>query len=164
MNNVQVIGRLTKDPELKEVGGSKVCNFTVAVNDGYFNRDNKWVDQPTAFIDVQSWDTGAIGISEKFRKGDLIFIDQAKIRQENWLDKETGAKRSKLSLRVFHYQAVLVAPKDAANDSGDDSQPQQEEPNGGTAPPTKPATKKQSRGKKAATQPAPEEAADDIPF
>ena len=66
MNNVNLIGRLTKDIELRRTnGGKSVCSFCIAVDGG---KDISY------FIDCVAWDTRAENIAKFFHKGDQIGI------------------------------------------------------------------------------------------
>ena len=68
MNNVSLIGRLTKDPEVRLAGeDTKVCNFTLAVNRPY-------KDAPTDFIQCQAWKQQADFIGTYLKKGQLIAV------------------------------------------------------------------------------------------
>lgn len=88
MNRVCLVGRLTRDPELRSTAnGTAVCNFTLAV-DRRFKSDN----QPTAdFINVIAWSGTANFVGEWFRKGMRVYVD-GRIQTRNWEDKE-GKKR-----------------------------------------------------------------------
>jgi len=66
MNNVNLIGRLTKDIELRQTeSGKSVCSFCIAV-DG--------AKETTYFIDCVAWEARAINIAKYFHKGDKIGI------------------------------------------------------------------------------------------
>lgn len=72
MNNVVLIGRLTKDLEIKEVGeNGKVLNFSVAVQRPYKNKDDEY---ETDFINCVAWNGIAENMSEYVKKGDLIAV------------------------------------------------------------------------------------------
>ena len=92
MNNVQLIGNLTRDPELKQAGESSVCTFTIAVGQ----------KQYVQFINCKSWKGTAENIAQFFKKGDKIAID-GQLTVENW-EKE-GQKQSKMivTARAFHF-------------------------------------------------------------
>lgn len=70
MNNVNLIGRFAKDPELRySQSGTAICNFTLAVRNP-FNKDND-VD----FIQCVAWQSGAEMIADKHVKGNMIGVD-----------------------------------------------------------------------------------------
>lgn len=96
-NKVILLGNLVADPEIKTLpSGTRVANFTIAVNDRYRGRDGEMVEH-TAFVDV-SFFGGVVEVCEKYLgKGRSVLVD-GKLRQDKWDDKETGAKRSKLTV------------------------------------------------------------------
>lgn len=71
MNNVILIGRLTKDVEIKEVGENKVANFTLAVQRTYKNADGEY---EADFINCVAWNGVADNMSEFLKKGDLVGV------------------------------------------------------------------------------------------
>ena len=72
INRVVLVGRLTKEPELRTTpSGSKVCNYTMAVN-----RNRKVDGQPDAdFINCTSWNKTAEIINQYLSKGSLIAVE-----------------------------------------------------------------------------------------
>ena len=100
MNKAILIGRLTKDPEIRYTAGNNtaVCQFTVAV-DRRFKSEN----QPTAdFIPIVAWRQTAEFVSKYFTKGSRIAI-VGQIQTRSWDDAEgkkhyvTGSLPTKLS-------------------------------------------------------------------
>lgn len=71
MNNVILIGRLTNDLEIKEVGDSKVINFTLAVQRTYKNADGEY---EADFISCVAWNGIADNMKEYLHKGDLVAV------------------------------------------------------------------------------------------
>lgn len=85
MNNVTLIGRITKDPELKYTTGNNtaVCQFNIAVD-----RRFKSEGQPTAdFIPVVAWKQTAEFVSKYFNKGSRIAII-GQLQTRSWDDTE----------------------------------------------------------------------------
>ena len=80
MNNVILIGRLTNDLELKEVGEAKVISFSLAVPRSYKNKDGE-VD--TDFINCRLWDGIAKNAEEFCKKGDLLGV-KGRIETRNY--------------------------------------------------------------------------------
>lgn len=98
MNNVTLIGRLTKDPEIRytATNNTAVCQFTVAV-DRRFKSEN----QPTAdFIPIVAWRQTAEFVSKYFTKGSRIAL-VGQIQTRSWDDTE-GKK---------HYVTEVIADK-----------------------------------------------------
>lgn len=72
MNNVSLVGRLTKDPELRYTqAGKAVLNFMLAVNRTFTNQQG---ERQADFISCQAWDKKAENIANYQRKGSLIGI------------------------------------------------------------------------------------------
>jgi single-strand DNA-binding protein len=97
MNQCHFLGRLVADPVLKHVGSDKrVVKFRIAVDRKY--KRGKETAKETAFLDMEAWDTGADLIAKHFVKGDPIIV-HCSVKQEEWEDKNSGQKRSKLLFR-----------------------------------------------------------------
>jgi len=94
-----ITGNLTRDPELKCLdSGKPVVRFTVAVSEKY--RDRNGVDQEqTSFFDCDAMGDIANNIANSLRKGDRVVVT-GNFKQRSWEDKETGAKRSVIELKV----------------------------------------------------------------
>ena len=72
MNKVQLVGRLTKDPELRTTGnGVSVCSFTIAVNRRFRNADGEY---EADFINCVAWRQSAELLTKFFTKGRMIGI------------------------------------------------------------------------------------------
>lgn len=75
LNNVSLVGRLTKDPEVKVIGaGTAVCNFTLAVNRNYKDESG---ETQADFIQCQAWKKTAEFIGSYVKKGNLVSITGA---------------------------------------------------------------------------------------
>lgn len=98
MNVCHFMGRLTKDPEPKDVG---VTEFSVAVNESYKNKegDRKEV---TTFVDCEAWNGIGKIIAQYFKKGRQIIVHGA-LRQHVY-DNNEGKKVYRTILRVTDFQ------------------------------------------------------------
>jgi len=94
------IGRLVRDPELKSVGDTHVCSFTLAMDRHYGKGENK--QKETNFFDCVAWDIGAETIAKYCKKGHQLAVETTAV-QDKWADKETGQKRSKIQFRVTNF-------------------------------------------------------------
>ena len=122
MNKVILIGRLTKDPEIRYTqNNTPVCSFTLAV-DRRFSKDKQ-----ADFISCQAWQKTAEFISKYFQKGSMIAV-VGRIQTRTWEDNE-GKKR--YITEVIVDEAYFTGSKsktetDKATDSpdyGDDDLP-----------------------------------------
>ena len=99
LNQVSLVGRLTRDPEGKDVGNGRVVEFSLAVNGS---------KETVAFFDVSAWDkTGAI-IEEYARKGKQVAVT-GRLVQDRW-EAADGQKRSKVTINANSVQ--LLGSKD----------------------------------------------------
>ena len=91
MNNVVLVGRLTRDPELKYIPGSgtAVTNFAIAVDREFSGKDGK---KETDFIDIQVWGKSAENCANYIGKGSLVAI-QGAIRVDSYQDQEGNNRK-----------------------------------------------------------------------
>ena len=93
LNHITIMGRLTRDPELRRTAGSgvAVASFTVAVDRDYSGRDGG--DKKTDFIDCVAWRQTGEFISKYFAKGRMIVVD-GRLEMREWTDKEGNKHRT----------------------------------------------------------------------
>ena len=90
INNVVIMGRLTKDAEERKTStGKSVCSFCVAVEDR-FDREK------THFIDVIAWNKTCEFVCKYFNKGSMIAV-QGRLATRNWEDKN-GTKHKAVEI------------------------------------------------------------------
>jgi single-strand DNA-binding protein len=114
MNVCHFLGRLTKDTDLRNINGSSVVNFDIAISRKYKTRDNKKAEE-VCFLPCEAWGSGADTIAQYFKKGDPIIV-HGSMKQENW--ESDGQKRSRLVLRVTNFEFI---PGTKNNSSGGDT-------------------------------------------
>lgn len=89
VNQVILLGRMTRDIEIRETpSGKAVGNFSLAVN-----RGKEEVD----FIEMTAWEKTAEIMAQYTQKGSQLVV-VGSLRQETWEDKDSGKKRSKLTV------------------------------------------------------------------
>lgn len=108
LNKVMLIGRLTRDPEVRMfANGGKVAKFGFAVNNRRKNsQTGQWEDE-AVFLDVEAFNRGEFGkqadlVEQYLRKGRQIFID-GHLQLDQWTSQD-GQKRSKLKIVVDNIQ------------------------------------------------------------
>lgn len=103
MNSVILVGRLTKDPEVKYVGEKNilVTNFTLAV-DRKSKKESK--GQKTDFIRIEAWKEAADICANKIKKGNLVSI-KGELRIDEYLDKEENRR---YSTKITTYNVTLL--------------------------------------------------------
>lgn len=109
LNEVRLIGRLTRDPEIRQIpSGQNVTNFSLATSRKY--KDNSgMLREETAFVDITCWARLAEVVYNNLRKGRQVFVG-GRLRFESWDDRDTGKKRSKLTVVADNVQ--FLDPKD----------------------------------------------------
>lgn len=117
LNSIVLMGRITKDIELKKVGSDiSVCKFSIAVDRKF--KDKLSGEKITDFIDIQAWRGTADFISKFFKRGDMIAIEGT-LNQNNWTDN-TGNKR--YSYIVVAEQAHFCGGKKDSEQSAPEQQ------------------------------------------
>lgn len=102
MNRVVLIGRLTKEPELRYTTSNVACVETdIAINNG---KNDKGEERPADFIRVVFWDKLAENLAKFQHKGSLIAVE-GQIKVQSW-DDESGKKRYKTYVLVRNMEFV----------------------------------------------------------
>ncbi len=103
LNKVLLIGNLTRDPELRYIqSGTAVLDLGLAVNRRVKKSDGTWGEE-AAFIDVTVWGKQAENCAEYLSKGRPVFVE-GRLQFDQWEDKKTGDKRSKLKVTAESVQ------------------------------------------------------------
>lgn len=160
MPNINILvlgGHLVRAPEMRVTQtGTAICAFTVA-NSRKWRTEQGEQREDVAFVDCEAWGKTGETIAKFFGKGDPIVV-RGRIKQDNWDDKTTGQKRSKLKLTLEGFDFCGPTQGAAGNDQsggGDSDQtpqmPQQQ--------------RQQPPPQRRAPPPAPSENLDeDVPF
>ncbi len=89
LNKIFVMGRLTKNPELRRTGsGTPVASFTLAVDRDFKSQGG---EKETDFIDIVAWRSTAEFVSKFFSKGRMAVVE-GRLQIRDWTDKD-GNKR-----------------------------------------------------------------------
>jgi single-strand DNA-binding protein len=122
LNKVMLIGRLTRDPEVRSFAtGGKVAAFGFAVNNKRKNsQSGQWEDEPV-FIDMEAFNrqTGrqlADVVEQYFRKGQQYFIE-GHLKFDQWTSKD-NEKRSKLKVVVDNFEFLEPRPGGVPSEGG----------------------------------------------
>ena len=113
LNHIVLMGRLTRDPELRRTGsGVAVATFSLAVDRDFSNSQTG--ERETDFIDIVAWRSTAEFVSKYFTKGRMAVVS-GRLQIRPWTDKEGNKRRS----------AEVIADNvyfgDSKRDSGDGS-------------------------------------------
>ena len=92
LNHITIMGRLTRDPELRRTGsGVAVASFTVAVDRDFGGRDGG--EKETDFIDCVAWRQTGEFVSKYFTKGRMIVVS-GRLQIRRWTDKDGNKRRT----------------------------------------------------------------------
>jgi len=96
-NNVNIVGNLTRDPELRFTPtGQATASFGVAVNRRWQNRQTQEWDEATSFFDVVCWGQLAENAAQSLTRGSRVIVS-GRLDQRSWENQE-GEKRSKIEI------------------------------------------------------------------
>ncbi|QQO08075.1 single-stranded DNA-binding protein [Breznakiella homolactica] len=153
LNHVVLIGRLTRDAELKyTASGQAVCKFSIAVNRRRKSGD-QWVDEAN-FFDIVLWGRQGESLNQYLVKGKPVAID-GELRQDRW--EQDGQNRSKVEIVANNIQLLGGSPGGGGgNGGGYESRSSGYQDRRGDAP--------QERGPSGQDGGADDGFADDIPF
>ena len=108
-NRVLLMGNLTRDPEMRfsagggrDGSGSAICKFGLAVNRTWKNQSGEKQEE-VCFVDITVFGRTAENCNEYLRKGRPVFIE-GRLNYDQWDDRETGKKRSKLEVIAENVQ------------------------------------------------------------
>ena len=92
LNHIVLMGRLTRDPELRRTqSGVAVASFSLAVDRDFQSRDSG--EKQTDFIDIVAWRNTAEFVSKYFTKGRMAVVS-GRLQIRDWTDREGGKRRS----------------------------------------------------------------------
>jgi single-strand DNA-binding protein len=112
LNKVMLFGNLTRDPELKAMpSGMNVCNFSVATNRSYKDRDGKRQEQ-TDFHNVVVFGKAAESVNTYLRKGSSVYVE-GRMQTRSW--EQNGEKKYRTEVIA---DTVQFGPRKPGNTDG----------------------------------------------
>lgn len=115
MNNVVLIGNLTRDVEVRQLqSGTSVAEMGLAVNNPPYKDKNGQSVKDTVFVDVEVWGKSAEVAGQHLKKGDSVIV-VGSLKQENW--EKDGVKRSKIKVRCDRWQFPQVNSRKKNDDA-----------------------------------------------
>jgi single-strand DNA-binding protein len=149
-NKVILAGNLTRDPELRYTPkGTAIAKFGLAINRVWRNEAGETKEEVT-FVDVDAFGRTAENIGQYMHKGSPILVE-GRLRLDQWEDKQTNQKRSKLGVVADNVQ-FLGGPRNNETGASAPSAPRSRP----AATPAESAAAPESEG--------PVHAEDDVPF
>ena len=92
LNHIVIMGRMTRDPELRRTGsGVAVTSFTLAVDRDFSGKDGK--EKETDFIDCVAWRQTGEFVSKYFAKGRMACVS-GRLQLRDWTDKDGNKRRN----------------------------------------------------------------------
>lgn len=153
VNTCTIVGRLTRDPELRHTqGGTALCKGSIAWNDRKKVND-KWEDGPVQYLDFVAWNHAANSIEKHVTKGQTVMLN-GRVTYSSWDDRE-GGKRSKIELTVESYAVIPKTEKSGDDDDAERSGGRESSSSG---------KGKSAQGSTSSKKELTKEELDDIPF
>ena len=134
LNQVTLMGNLTRDPELRQTPtGQNVTSFSLALNRSYKDQSGEW-KEVTDYIDIVCWGPLAERVAQYLSKGRRCLV-QGRLQSRSW--EQDGAKRSKVEVLANDVTFLDSRGGDDSGDSGASAPAASEKPapsNGAKAP------------------------------
>tara|TARA_R110000803_G_C11989495_1_gene321956 strand:- start:6833 stop:7270 length:438 start_codon:yes stop_codon:yes gene_type:complete len=121
-NKVLIGGRVTHDPELRFLPNNNmaVCTFSMVTNKKFKKADGEYGEE-TTYVDCESWGKQA-ETSGKFLKKGKAILAEGRLKMDQWDDKESGKKRTKIMIVVERF---TFTENRGEEDEASDPRPQQ---------------------------------------
>lgn len=116
INKVTLLGRVGKDPEVRHFeNDGAVCNFSLATNRSYKNKNGEKVDE-TEWHNLVIWSRGLVTVAEKYiKKGTLLYVE-GRLATRSW-DDQSGAKKYTTEIMVESFK--MLDGKSESSNSGE---------------------------------------------
>ena len=99
LNQIVLMGRLTRDPELRYTQSQiPVCSFRIAVDRDFANSRDGSTERQADFIDIVAWRQSAEFVSKYFTKGSMIIVT-GRLQMRDWTDRD-GNKRTSAEVQA----------------------------------------------------------------
>ena len=131
LNRIILMGRLTRDPELRQTqSGVSVANFSLAVDRDF--KDKATGEKGTDFIDIVAWRQTAEFVSRFFTKGRMAVVE-GRLQLRDWTDKDGNKRRTTEVLAEHVYFGDSKRDAEGGAESGGAYTPPPAEPGAGGA-------------------------------
>lgn len=121
LNKVMLIGRLGRDPELRHTQqGKAVCNFSMATDESYKDRDGNKVDK-AEWHDIVVWDRSGENCANYLAKGSLVYVE-GRLQTRKWQDQQGNERKTK---EVVAERVQFLDTKSQQHGDGQQEQRQQ---------------------------------------
>lgn len=127
INKALLFGNLTRDPELRALpSGMNVCNFSIATNRVYRDREGKKQEQ-TDFHNVVVFGRQADTVAQYLKKGSSVFVE-GRMQTRSWDDKTSGEKKYRTEVVA---DRVQFGPRPGGTGGGKRAEPEEVAPGNG---------------------------------
>ncbi len=114
VNKAMLLGNLTRDPELRYTPqGAAVCEFALALNRSYTNKQTGQRVDEVSFIEIVAWGRTAELCAEYLKKGRQVFVE-GRLQQDRW-ESQDGKKMSRV--RVTAESVTFVGSRPAGGEA-----------------------------------------------
>ena len=123
-NSVHLIGNLTRDPEVRVTPkGTSICSFSMAVNRRWKDESGQTKDEVT-FVECEFWGKAGEVFAKHHKKGSPAAVE-GRLKLDQWEDKTTKEKKSKLKVVVEDFTWQNPRPAAGSSESAEDAPPRQ---------------------------------------
>lgn len=125
LNKMTAIGRLGKDPELKQLNSTSVCNFSIACSEKWKDKSSGEMKEKTEWLNCKAF--GKIGelVNQYLKKGSLAYIE-GKLSTRTWDDKD-GKKCYATEILVSEVKFLSTKSEDAPKPKAPPKKQEQDE-------------------------------------
>jgi single-strand DNA-binding protein len=124
LNKVFLVGNLTRDPELRYTpSGAAICTFGLAMNRRFVTAQGEQREE-TCFVDIDCWGKQGETASRYLHKGSPALVE-GRLRYDQWDDRDTGKKRSRLTVSAERIQFLGSPGGSGGGDEAYQAPPQQ---------------------------------------
>jgi single-strand DNA-binding protein len=138
VNRILITGNLTADPELRYTPTGKAVLSASLANNEYYTDAQGQEQKVTTFVNLEVWAKPAENFSKLVKKGQELFVE-GKLRMDEWTDKQTNARRTRLFVLVENWQFTQYKRQEETTPDAPAPSP---------APSAPPDTKKAKKGTK----------------
>lgn len=123
LNSVNIMGNLTRDPELKTIpSGKSVCSISIANNRVYTKNGGKVTE--VSYFDIEVWGVVAENCAKYLKKGSGIIVE-GRLRQDRWEKDGKTQSRVRISANNIHFMPRKTdgvgAQRDPQSDPGQEA-------------------------------------------
>ena len=121
-NKVILAGNLTRDPELRYTPkGTAIAKFGLAINRTWNSEDGQKREEVT-FVDVDAFGKQADAIGKYLKKGKPVLVE-GRLKLDQWDDKQTGQKRSRLGVVLESFAFLDGGKRDGGEQAAPEARP-----------------------------------------